>query len=275
MQHTLFPEYDVLPSSPAAVRPSKSRQERLNDYDGFVEKFKPKQTTDDCYTPPAVYDVVLDWVRKNCDIEGCNIVRPFYPGGDYEAVEYRENDVVVDNPPFSIISQIVCFYVERGVRFFLFAPYLTVFRPGRFCSSVVCDVPIVYENGAKVATSFVTNMLGDICAMTAPDLADAIEEVQRTQKVKRPKYVYPKNIIRATDMGYLAKNGISLSFTKDQAVFVKQLESQGKESIFGGGYLVSDQVAADRIAADQAAASEAIEWRLSDRELEIVKHLNP
>ncbi len=29
------------------------------DYDGFVEKFKPKKTTDDCYTPPEVYDVVL------------------------------------------------------------------------------------------------------------------------------------------------------------------------------------------------------------------------
>lgn len=30
------------------------------DYDGFVEKFKPKKmTTDDCYAPPDVYDVVL------------------------------------------------------------------------------------------------------------------------------------------------------------------------------------------------------------------------
>lgn len=24
-----------------------------NDYDAFVEKFKPKLTTDDCFTPPA------------------------------------------------------------------------------------------------------------------------------------------------------------------------------------------------------------------------------
>ncbi len=28
-----------------------SKKEKFNDYDGFVEKFKPKKTTDDCYTP--------------------------------------------------------------------------------------------------------------------------------------------------------------------------------------------------------------------------------
>ena len=29
-----------------------SRAEILNDYEGFVDKFRPKRTTDDCYTPP-------------------------------------------------------------------------------------------------------------------------------------------------------------------------------------------------------------------------------
>ena len=27
-------------------------------YEEFVEKFKPKLTTDDCYTPPLIYDTV-------------------------------------------------------------------------------------------------------------------------------------------------------------------------------------------------------------------------
>ena len=35
-----------------------------DDYEGFIEKFKPKKTTDDCYTPPLVYDAVKEWVRK-------------------------------------------------------------------------------------------------------------------------------------------------------------------------------------------------------------------
>ena len=29
-------------------------------YQAFVDKFKPKKTTDDCYTPENIYKVVLD-----------------------------------------------------------------------------------------------------------------------------------------------------------------------------------------------------------------------
>lgn len=61
------------------VATSRSRQQVFEDYDGFVEKFKPKKTTDDCYTPPAVYDAILGWLRENVDIENRVIVRPFYP----------------------------------------------------------------------------------------------------------------------------------------------------------------------------------------------------
>lgn len=31
-----------------------TREEKFNDYDGFVAKFKPKKTTDDCYPPPVL-----------------------------------------------------------------------------------------------------------------------------------------------------------------------------------------------------------------------------
>ena len=93
------------------------------EYKEFVDKFKPKLTTDDCYTPKKVYDVVLDFVKENCKIEGLEILRPFYPGGDYENFHYPENSVVVDNPPFSIISKIIRFYNERGIKYFLFAPH--------------------------------------------------------------------------------------------------------------------------------------------------------
>ena len=81
-------------------------KEIFNDYDGFVEKFKPKKTTDDCYTPPAVYDAVLQYVREKYNIDDdVPIVRPFYPGGDYENYDYPEGCVVVDNPPFSIFAK--------------------------------------------------------------------------------------------------------------------------------------------------------------------------
>ena len=51
-----------------------------NDYEGFVEKFKPKKTTDDCYTPPHIYEAVLQWVREQCpQIQDLRVVRPFKP----------------------------------------------------------------------------------------------------------------------------------------------------------------------------------------------------
>ena len=33
---------------------------KSHNYEEFVEKFKPKLTTDDCYTPPTIYDIVAD-----------------------------------------------------------------------------------------------------------------------------------------------------------------------------------------------------------------------
>ena len=55
---------------------------KSQSYDEFVEKFKPKLTTDDCYTPPLVYEAVLKWCRGHIDMGDAEVVRPFYPGGD-------------------------------------------------------------------------------------------------------------------------------------------------------------------------------------------------
>nr|DAU28131.1 MAG TPA: DNA N-6-adenine-methyltransferase [Caudoviricetes sp.] len=103
-------------------------------YEEFVEKFKPKLTTDDCYTPPIVYDAVADWVAAEYKLNRSRFVRPFYPGGDYEAFDYSGGVVVVDNPPFSILAQIVKYYTAHGIPFFLFAPSLTLFRYGDLCT---------------------------------------------------------------------------------------------------------------------------------------------
>ena len=42
---------------------------KSNTYEEFVDKFKPKKTTDDCYTPGAIYEVVKDWAIKEMDWE--------------------------------------------------------------------------------------------------------------------------------------------------------------------------------------------------------------
>ena len=107
----------------------RRREDVINDYDGFVEKFKPKKTTDDCYTPVPVYSALVKYINENVQcLNGFNIVRPFYPGKDYKAYDYKQNDIVIDNPPFSILSKILDFYIAYDIKFWLFAPHLTLFQ---------------------------------------------------------------------------------------------------------------------------------------------------
>lgn len=71
------------------------------EYQEFLDKFKAKHTTDDCFTPPKIYDAVKEWVFKEYGDKWTEIVRPFYPGGDYTKEDYPDGCLVLDNPPFS------------------------------------------------------------------------------------------------------------------------------------------------------------------------------
>lgn len=51
------------------------------EYAEWLKKFEVKKTTDDCYTPPEVYDTVKNWAVEKYNLHGRRIVRPFYPGG--------------------------------------------------------------------------------------------------------------------------------------------------------------------------------------------------
>lgn len=115
------------------------------EYKAFVEKFKPKKTTDDCYTPPNIYEAVVDWCEKEYGIDRTKIVRPFYPGGDYEHYPYKEDDVVIDNPPFSILAKIIRFYNENNIKYFLFAPTLTLFSSNSMCTGIALGVSIIMK----------------------------------------------------------------------------------------------------------------------------------
>ena len=258
-------------------------------YDEFVEKFKPKKTTDDCYTPPEVYEVIKGWACERYGIDPEKVVRPFYPGGDYERFDYSGGKVVVDNPPFSILTQICEFYVNNGIPFFLFCPTLTGFGSKRLAMltcHIICGCQIIYENGASVNTSFVTSYGGDVVAKTAPELRELVDakvdELRKQGKTELPKYEYPDEVVTAAIMGRWSKYGVEFEVRRADCLPISELDAQkeGGQSIYGNGLLLSERAAAERAAAERAAAERAAAERaaaqrfaLSDREREIVRSL--
>ena len=241
-------------------------------YEEFVEKFKPKKTTDDCYTPPEIYEAIKDWVCEKFDIAPEKVVRPFWPGADYQKEEYPEGCVVVDNPPFSIIANIQNWYLEKGIKFFLFSPSLTTFS-GQYenVNHIICDCNIVYENGAIIKTSFVTNLTDGIVAQSCPELSDIVNDLskklQKEKKKQLPKYNYPAHIVTAAMLQRYAHYGVEFSVMKKDCTRVRRLDAQiqTKKEIYGSGLLLSEKAAAEKAA--------AITYELSERELQIVKTL--
>ena len=58
-------------------------EHREQQYQAFVDKFKAAKTTDDCYTPPEIYDEIAGWVAAEYGIDRARFLRPFRPGGNY------------------------------------------------------------------------------------------------------------------------------------------------------------------------------------------------
>jgi len=250
------------------------------DYDKFVDKFKPKLTTDDCYTPVEVYNVVLDFVKNNCNIDGLEIIRPFYPGGDFENFNYSDNSVVIDNPPFSIISKIIRYYNQRNIRYFLFAPELTLFNCVQEYTAIVASANVIYENGANVKTSFVSNLFGEKKIIGSPELYYSLKKINDDKKAKRPGYEYPHNLVTVSQIAKVVSKGIYIEIDKKDVVLCSRLDHQKsfKKTIYGGGFLISNTAAKIKAAAEKLAAEKKNKklkvWQLSEREKEIIESIS-
>ena len=283
------PEVDELDEQERIFKERMASGELSDDdeeYQAFLEKFEAKKTTDDCYTPDNIYNAVKKWCVEKYGLQGKKFIRPFYPNGDYQKEDYSGDCVVLDNPPFSIISEICEWYTERGIKFFMFAPTLTLLGIARGTMKyVACGAGVTYENGANVNTSFVTN-LGDKKIIASAELREIVEEVNKENLRKLhkelPKYSYPDEVLTATMLCYMAAHGTSLEIEEKDTYFIRALDSQ-KESgkgLFGSGFLLSEKAAAEKAAAEKAAAEKAAAekvdtniWELSEREKEIVKSL--
>lgn len=271
-QLELFEGADVRPPRPKARNGGSASSIVFHDYESFIAKFadNPK-TTDDCFTPRDVYEAVVKYVGTVYDLTDKVILRPFFPGGDYEHSDYPENGVVIDNPPFSIFTKCCAFYSMHNIPFFLFGPGLTIASCCKYCTAVIINDQITFENGAKVKCNFASNLYGDVIITTAPLLNSLIMACpSQDTKVKLPKYAYPENVLSVSDMQTICRGGIDFAVLRQECTVVRELDHHPKGSgLFGDHFLLSAAKAAAK-----AAALDVIQIELSRREQRIVEQLD-
>lgn len=154
--------------------------------------------------------------------------------------------------------------------FFLFAPHLTLLNAGHLACSVFVDVSIVYDNGAKINTGFVTNLDKENMIRTEPELRKRLIIVQKQEKPKRAAYNFPPHLLNSARFGKYADR--KLRIPRKQCQYVNNIESMrlaGKHP-FGGSVIVSDDVL--RLLGIDGDAE--ADFELSGEELEIVERLN-
>ena len=254
----------------------KPREEESN-YAAFVEKFVPKRTSDDCFTPQNIYDIVADWVASEFHVSRDRFVRPFWPGGDFikESESYKD-EIVVDNPPFSILASILRHYQERKRPYCLFAPAQTIFGSCHTSgvNGIAVNVSITYGNGARIATSFLTS-LGPDKIRTAPDLYAALEKADKDNSGRRTlaKIHWPDHVLSSSRAGVLSRYGVDFRASAGDLYPISKCDNF-KGTIFGRGFLLCDDKAAELKAAELKAAKAGVSFSLSAREKEIVHRLS-
>lgn len=256
-------------------------------YEEFVNKFKPKLTTDDCYTPAPVYDAIKGWACSRYGIKPDTIVRPFYPGGDYENFEYPPGCCVLDNPPFSILARIVDFYNVRHINYFLFAPGLTCLNYAKR-ANIVIGADVVYSNGADIATAFVTNLSGDTLLECSPALTDAIRAANKLVNPKKqfPAFEYPDELLSVQFPLKLSRHPAPFKLSREDAIQIRRLDNMDKikKQPYGTCYLLSPSATRDKLAAEKASRErkeqdkeqdkkQKIKIKLSERERNLINDL--
>ena len=250
------------------------------EYRKFVEKFdkEAEKTTDDCYTPQDVYECVRDYfIEEGVIPKGAKLVRPFYPGGDYEREEYPDGCVVYDNPPFSIMTQIVKYYQDKGIKFLLYCPALTSIALSKYATLIAFDFYVIYDNGAGVETFLITNLYDENIAIKSLDgeLSSRVKLLpsQQCEKKNLQQYSTPPEVVDIKAVKYISCYGVPMTWYRNKIKVSKNLQGYkdiGKEP-FGTIYLQSK---AQAQAQAQAQAKKRAIIKLSFEEQAIVNELS-
>lgn len=232
----------------------------------------PGISNDEFYTKPEIYEVVKNWAVKHNQWEGREVVRPFWPDADYQTYDYPEGCVVIDNPPFSKVSQIVKWYGDHGIDYFLFCTgtsCLNVNAPSHVCT----DIHLPFENGGDANISFVSSK-GPLI-MSAPDL---YQQLMRAKKVLNRRVVrteWPIGLVTGALVGKMSRHGVHYVETVGkQHLYVDEMRSYQSKP-FGGAYLVPRENCAKAVAEMKKLAYEhdVRTVTLSDREIAMIEEL--
>ena len=168
--------------------------------------------------------------------------------------------------------------MERKIRFFLFAPTLSLFSAAAGKANyIVCSESIVYENGARVNTSFVTNM-GNVKITTAPELNKRLKDIRKRQHSKnknKNKIEYPDNVITAARLTKIAKSDALFEVRAEECKFIRKIDAY-KKGLYGAGFLISDKATQRKTDIEKSINSynDSDTLPLSDRERAIIKSLH-
>lgn len=217
--------------------------EPLKDYDTWLNNLRVKvKTSDDTFTPKEIYKTILEYINeKIIPIDSIEIQRPFYPGGDYkkDAETYNEKSVVIDNPPFSMCSEIIEFYKKNNIKFFLFISGLTIFSYLEIDLHLLCPYQAIeYDNGAKVNTCFIHNLLPKGVTISG-DLRDRLSKLATKTRKTRKKIQYPNEVLSvAQSLALAARIKGEVTITNYKAV--SGLNYKGKQKkVFGKAMILS------------------------------------
>lgn len=204
-------------------------EKNMNEYEKwYQEKLQNahRQNSDDVFTPPLLMEKVYDYVEQKFGVSKERFVRPFYPGGDYENFEYPEGCIVVDNPPFSIITKIVRFYNERSINYCLFAPALTaasIPAPG-----VIWNFNVTYDNGVQIQTALVTSL--SHYAEADPELKRKCADKKEPKKLTK----IDDSIIRGATFLKAVRHNESF---KIDLSYYERARKVGGQAIYGGAFI--------------------------------------
>lgn len=209
-------------------------------FESFTENRKKRDlgvraTKDEIYTDQDEYNDLTEFFKQYYpEAFKRPIVRPFYPGGNYEDLtQYPAGCLVFDNPPFSIESKIVKFYNEHNIQYILFAPGNNLSNMRNGCSTWTgCTI---HYDAVAFFSQFLTNLDTQQTLHISGELYNFMRNRYSTRHpVKQNlKDMMPDDCFYAGNVQVIARQGKNktIRLTDDNYNFYRELNGV---KVFGG-----------------------------------------